>query len=445
MFAFSVMFSLPLLAQNSMDYTPLKPFISSGILYENNPNHIYHNSSHSNNPRHFLGDDDSVCTPSIFHDLYDFFFYANFDTATSPLPLLPHILEDRIDSTDIVNEVKLGLMHFNFEAISENALTNNYLNFDTVNNTVTLDTGWVHIQDTVFEYDTITHVIIDTIKIRDTLIYQHPDTLAEASFDTHTLFAAAAYNPWIEVDSLSDNISFSLDFIDFFSNITINPNEPYRISLDDVNFINLIPNNPPVSFSGHTFTEGWNYIYIRQGSPNENEIKVRAKFFVVLRKHVPDYQMTVFNHDECPDLDFSEGVGSGVVTFKIHELNGGVLKKPVIIVEDFEIGSFRDSVRSLIRGRHTSNSVTYGHVGWNTFSSGNVPTSLDNPYSKGSKLIDELISEGYDILFVDIATTRAKIRQNANYLMQIIQHVNTELSSNIAMKNWLFWGLEQEV
>ena len=60
-FVLIVMFSSPIFAQQSnMDYTPLKPFVPSGILYEHNPSHIFHNPSHLNHPMHFFGDTDSV-------------------------------------------------------------------------------------------------------------------------------------------------------------------------------------------------------------------------------------------------------------------------------------------------------------------------------------------------------------------------------------------------
>ncbi|MCC5917036.1 MAG: hypothetical protein JJU02_06880, partial [Cryomorphaceae bacterium] len=431
-FVLIVMFASPIFAQQSnMDYTPLQPFVPSGILYENNPSHIFHNPSHLNHPMHFLGDDDSLCTASIFKDLYRFFYYANFDTATQPLPVMPTVLNQTISNTSVTPEVKLGLMHFNFEAISAEASTYNLLSFDTLNSIVSLDTGWVRIQDTVFVMDTINMVVIDTIT-RDTLVYHDADSIASIAFDTHTLFAASAYNPWIELESLTDNVTFSLDFVNFFSNIPINQNGPYRISLDGLNFINIYPNNPPISFPGHTFSEGLNEIYIRQGVPNENEVRVRTNFFVNLKVHVPNYQMDDFSQVECPDLDYSAGIGSGVVTFKINDLSGGSLKKPVIIVENFEMERNVDNINSQGAGNISSATRTYGVVGWNSFSSGSVPvlTGLDNPLSRGKTLIDSLLSSGYDIVFVDFKTSRAKVRQNANFLMKIIQHVNVELRNN---------------
>ena len=44
--------------------------------------------------------------------------------------------------------------------------------------------------------------------------------------------------------------------------------------------------------------------------------------------------------------------------------------------------------------------------------------------------MQELLDEGYDILFVDLETSRDIIRKNANYVMQIIQYINGELIAN---------------
>lgn len=163
--------------------------------------------------------------------------------------------------------------------------------------------------------------------------YFDKDSIALKVFETRPLFAAAAFNHQVVLNSVSQPLIFSLPGNYYFSDFV--GSTPLFISIDGNSFCQQINPNGTSTFNSHGLGTGYHEVKISRGC-QESPI---ATFFIkiIVLKHIPDYQMEYFSVVKCPNLDFSAGVGSGVVTFKINPLHQGKLMKPVIIVEGMDM------------------------------------------------------------------------------------------------------------
>ncbi|MCH7411269.1 hypothetical protein MM239_17875 [Belliella sp. DSM 111904] len=429
MFVFLIGMVLPVSGQQTaVDFSGLNnpDWIPTGILFENNPD--FWTFNRNIHPWFYDGVSDSVCNREIFISLYDFFYFASFTRPNSTLPIISDSLENDIRGTGRdPSEVRLGLMEFSYESLSDSATNAGIVAWDTVDYVA-------YILDSLVLYDTIYEVDAsgDTVGLHtivDTVVYFDPDSIGDLVFDTHNLFAMAAFNDRIDLKSPNEPFTFFLESIYRFHDGSGSGN--YQISVDGgITYQTLIP-NVPLTFNNHNLGTGVHQIKVRRDSHAES-LKGTFGLDVVVMVEVPDYQIADFPPIQCPDLDTSDGVGTGVATFFINDLSNGSLKKPVIIVEGMDILSFRSTENDWEYGSLSDTNLQYGAYDYVTFFSGQEKVRrASNPYENGDSLLHFLMKENdYDVVYVDFQSSRTRIQRNANFLMRIIQHVNAELEAN---------------
>lgn len=443
-FVITMCMMLPVFGQQpAIDFSGLNNpnWIPSGILFENNPDFWTLNPNF--HPLNYDGVRDSVCDRNIFIGLYDFFYYASFTRPNTTLPIISDSLAADIYRSDRNPPVRLGLMEFSYQALSESALAEGIIGWDTINFVAFMRDSLV-IYDTIYDLDTsvVPPDTIGIIDILETVIYFDPDSLADLAFDTYNVFAMAAFNDRIDLDSANQPITFSLESIYHFHDQS--GFGSYEISIDGGNTYIPIQVNTPLTIPNHNLGTGTHLIKFRRGNTVESPIST-FKLEIIVAFNTPDYQVSEFSEVQCPDLDFSAGVGSGVATFFINDLNQGKLKKPVIIVEGLDGMDISLAINNEKDRRYVNNSglIKYGAYDYLSFFSGaNSISNATNPFQRADSLDKFLRSDhDYDIIYLDFETSRTNLRKNANYLIQLIQYVNAELEANQSNEQIAIMGI----
>lgn len=429
---------LPIFGQNpAIDFSVLNNpnWIPSGRLFENNPEFWTLNPNH--HPAHFNGHTDSVCNRDKFLALYHFFYNASFSTPTAAQPIIPSALEDDVRQTGMSPPVRLGLMDFSYQVLSDSALGAGIIAWDSTD-FVAYIVDSLHIQETIYEIDTtvIPHDTLGSLYV-DSVIFYDKDSLMDLAIETHELLAMAAFNPMVILDSADQPLTLLLESIYYFRDQSAN----YQLSVDGgVTFHSIIPNTA-LTIQNHNLGSGNHEIILRKG-PLSDSPKSIFELTIAIRHDVEDYQIEVFDEIQCPDLDFSDGVGEGVASFFINDINNGLLTKPVIIVEGLEYYLPSDEIND-VTSPFSGGKKYYGINNAATFT-GEVPVQAGKfyyPMSNSLYLYDSLVELGYDVIYLDFKTNRTNLRKNANYLIQLIQYVNMALEQNNSPEQIAILGL----
>ncbi|MCH8555786.1 MAG: right-handed parallel beta-helix repeat-containing protein, partial [Schleiferiaceae bacterium] len=415
-----------------MNYSNLNNpnWIPSGNLLQNNSDYGNINGV-AHDPKHFDGYQDSICNPDIFWKLYNFMFYTAFDTTLSQMPLSPSVLRETVLSTT-GDEIILGSMKFPYSILNDawtEVDANNNVSWKTVD----------YLSDTVWAYDTtVTPPVRDSIiTILNDTVYYDADSLAAVSLVEHEVFAVAAFNDYIVLDSGNDPVTFTFPSV---YNFTSTPSLLYLSFDGGQNYTHSIFQgvNNSLTVSNHGFVHGLNEIRVSTTNNNEPPLAIFT-LDVIIRKNHADYQIDTFPSVSCPSLDFSEGDGQGIATIKLSQ-NNNVLTKPVLIVEGLDI--YRPLNALFDRPRENGGVSSYGVYGWDQFAQGVVDIDgSPNPYRFGDVLLEELDSLGYDIVFLDLSTSRIEVQRNANLLIKVIEYLKNELDSNESNEEIAVMGL----
>ncbi|MCC5916083.1 MAG: T9SS type A sorting domain-containing protein [Cryomorphaceae bacterium] len=413
-------------------------WIPSGILLENNPELFTINLGDDVHPFHFDGSKDSVSNRDVFVFLYDYFYFAAFNQPHANFPLLPDTLENNIYSTNPANPIRLGLIDHAYQTFSDSAISGGYLVWDTV------PPFTARIVDSIIFVDTV-YVIDTTANPHDTLGYYvdndviklDPDSIAEKIIETRQLFAGAVLNNHVIIEE-NDPLIFDLDILDIFDDEVISG--PYQLSIDGGSNYHSINANSQIVIHNHNLGSGIHQIILRKGTTVEAPRTI-FELNLIITYAVIDYQVSNFNSEDCPQLDFSAGIGSGIASFIISGQNNGKINKPVIIVEGIDILNYKNSLED--REMSFKGNLGYGIFHVNTFFSNAsvIVKGLENPFKDSKYLHDSLLNLGYDIVYLDFKTSRENIRKNANYLIQLIQYVNDSLTLNNSDEQIAIMGL----
>ncbi|MCC5878201.1 MAG: hypothetical protein JJU11_18435 [Candidatus Sumerlaeia bacterium] len=433
-----------------MNYSPLAPFVSSGLLFDKSPESFTVGNTNYN-PLLFDGIQDSLCTRDIFNSLNRFFYYASLDTSNTFL-WHPDDLENSLYMLEEETErVSFGLMNFDYNFIDSLAFHNGYLSIDSASQTIYADTGWVHKSDSILVLnpqinsqtgDTIGY---DSVYVAaDTSYFTHPDSVALNAFGSMKLFAAAALTDVIVVNSPNTELDFRIPNTHYLNPDQTSSNN-YYLALNGI--WQPIPWNPGSPRLINNWVEGRNEIWIRYGgSPTEGLI-TKTEVFVYINEFPADYQQEVFE-PTCPDLDTSAGVGSGVVSFRYNPTHNGKLIKPIVIIEGLDFAKpqprYWNTNYDFDRGFGSvqSQSKEYGAVSYNRFAAGAFPpNTFEHAMKNAPKLLEELNNAGYDIIFVDFQSNRGDLKKNANYVKLLIQYLNEELESNESTEQLVLLGM----
>lgn len=430
-------------------YDDLLPYASSGILIDRNPEWILATQSNYD-PRLHEGNATDSCNPLIFKDLYRLFYHATGDR--NRFSVHPDNYQDAIDSaiygqkmdfTDfeqVINTVPqadfvLGLMHFEYDYITPMAYDSAYVVFDSTLNKFQLLTGDIAVYDTVFLDTATMSTHPDSIIIADTSYYNDPSITQGRSFHKKTLVAGSLLRDnEVCLESLSEPVKIYIDPRFFIVN---NPNYTYHIDFADGNGWQQVTVGQVVNITYGSYGPKYIKFQIRNLSGNPMYEGHMMGAFIKVNHCLlgsPDGKIINPETNHC-QVPMSEGKGKLVGFMKYSYGGSGKLHKPIILVEGLETSSYVQGYPEYDKGNYWG----FGDLNWTSVSSGNFG-SVAPQLSKLPIFGDSLLSEGYDLIYVDFHSNRSVIQKNANALISLIQAVNDSLTANGSPENIVVIG-----
>lgn len=420
-------------------YNSLAPWVSSGILYDRNPqNTIWAGSIF--NSIHYDGIEDSLCNKAAFTELHETKYHEAFDSTLlnfNPVHL-DRVIKNALYETEVSgwstqqfmstpapNNAVLGFMDLDFHAISLMAYDSFWIPRDSA--------GFYYLQvqpyavhDTLF-LDTIhfsTHP--DSIILIDTLL--HPDSafIVQNAFVPYRLLAFSALTETVySLETSSPTVHFNLGDSLWISN---KGGISYEIDWDDGQ--GYVSFNPAIrKYSIQYSSYGHKTIRLKTANeaPSDLHPYLYSRTSFTLAKIMSTSQVTVpfstISWDTCA-RDMSAGIGKGVISIKLANGHNGLFK-PLILVEGFDQGSPISPENS---AEISGTFIGFGQYNWMSLSSGIIEDASN--LLAFPLLIDSLLNEGYDLVLLDFESNRAKIQKNANLLIHVIDYVNAQLIAN---------------
>ena len=422
-------------------YNLLAPWVSSGILYDRNPQNTIWAGSIFNSVN-YDGIADSLCSQAAFVELHETKYHEAFDTTLLKFNTahLDRLINNALYETDVTgwsthqfmstpapNNATLGFMDLDFHAISLMAYDSFWIPRDSAGNYF-LQVQPYAIHDTLF-WDTIhfsTHP--NSIILIDTLLYPDSVFIAQNAFVPYRLLAFSAlteivystetYDPTVNFnlgDSLwitnKGSISYEIDWDDGQGFVSFNP----AIRKYSIQYSSYGPKTIRLKTPNETPSDLHPYLYARTSF-------TLARIMSANQEPVP---FSTISGDTCA-RDMSAGMGKGVISIKLANGNTG-LRKPLILVEGFDQGS-PVSPENSAKTLGTGTLIGYGQYNWMSLSSGIVEDATN--LLAFPILIDSLLNEGYDLILLDFESNRATIQKNANLLIHVIDYVNAQLIAN---------------
>lgn len=405
-------------------YAPLQPFVPEGLLIDRSPLSVFRSTT-GLDPDKFTYQQQQHAEPEDFMDYYRLFHGADFTQQILPTdPAQIWRVYEQAAYGSTVNlppitrqkqfDLVLGMMHFGYREIAEDALDSMYLYYDEPVDQFKLAIGQYHLYDTVFlDSNVLTnYVIIDTI-----IQFDDQRSLANWSvvrdFTMLTAMDAVVYldqgqamEVVLPLDLFFGNLSgltFVINFDDGGGFRPFTPGVPMSITYNTGGVKNIIVN----ALGGDSTLQ---FLV-----PLQTQIKVG--FY---RLGAPDLIMASdVNH--CL-ASATQAQGQAYAFVRYSTANNGQMRKPFVLVEGFEAVSYipGDSVRV------PGNSFGFGQLNWAAISSGLFPDNLAQ-LAYLTTFLDSLAERGYDIVFVDFETNRATVESNALALASIIQQINGAL------------------
>lgn len=422
-------------------YNPLSPWVSSGVLYDRNPQNMIWAVSMFNSV-HYDGTRDSLCNKAAFAELHETKYHEAFDSTLlnfNPAHL-DRVINKALYEADVSgwsaqqfmsnpapNNAVLGFMDLDFHAISLMAYDNFWIPQHS-SGYFYLEISPYTLHDTLF-LDTIhfsTHP--DSILPFDTIFYPDSAFIVENAFIkyrllalsalTETVYSTESSNPTINFhigDSLwitnKDSFSYEIDWDDGNGFVSFNP----AIRKYSIQYGSYGPKTIRLKTANETPSDIHPYLYTRTSF-------TLARTMSANQEAVP---FSTISWDTCA-RDMSAGIGKGVISIKLA--NGHTaLYKPLILVEGFDQGS-PVSPENSAKISGTGTLIGYGQYNWMSLSSGIIEDATN--LLAFPVLIDSLLNEGYDLVLLDFESNRTKIQKNANLLIHVIDYVNAQLIAN---------------
>lgn len=342
---------------------------------------------------------------NVFLDLYRDMLFSQVD---NDIIINPVDYANNFEAAKTLYDVPISLMAINFHRMNEDAILSGRLWFDT------LLGGYTQMPDTIWLTDTI--VVADTMVWVESGNYVLGGTsagLLSTAFEEHLLLGSSTPG---EILFFPDN-SFTL-----------------RYGLTSGLFISNIDSLPTVyiDFSdgmGYRLVEWDTFVdvhYQLSKTPKQQQIELKIiipefnidmmlleDISVVVDALMPDTVLLTHTLPlNCIDLS-NERCGEAMISVIFSDSNNGKLVKPVLFVEGFET-ALKD----------------YGDITFMNIMNDVMPVLGFPEVSELPILFDSILSNGYDIVYVDFRNARDSIQRNMLSVIKVIEWVNKELTKN---------------
>jgi len=413
-------------------FSLLQPFVPEGVLVERSPASFLRNRA-TLDPDRYAYQRQDTSHWNHFVEFYRFWQPASYQN--NRFPVSADTLIDAAEKVmyggtipgdwqqrHVQNEVVLGALHFNYREFAHDALDSMYVYYDESVDKYRLGLGSFTFTDTVWTNPNN----LNAWSIQNfTRTFHNPTTLQRWSV-TRPFFLVAAHT----------------------QSVNVMPGEPVRFVLPpelffgawsgmqlQINFDNgqgFVPVSMGQTIAVQYATAGKKWLRYRlvnaDGGVVTAQNGVMALQVGIMRLGPPN-QMIFSNTQSC--ISFP-GVTPGIAVafIKTASQHQGQLRKPFILVEGIEM-------ESIVKGSavHVKASADgFGDLNWSSISSGNFGPGKEH-IADLTVFLDSINRAGYDIVFVDFYTNRARIEANAIALASIITQINQTLQANGSSRN----------
>ncbi len=155
---------------------------------------------------------------------------------------------------------------------------------------------------------------------------------------------------------------------------------------------------------------------------------ISCKFKVAITKSITDLGLDFHYDDIQADIPFDGKQARGVYVYRFGKGNAsGCIKKPFIMTDGIDFGYTMDKPYGWSKCRD-GKCNTLGFIDIYTGKDHNYENNTNNQpipeFAKGSKLIDKLYDEGYDVIFLDFEAGAGYMQANAMLLIKLIDYIN---------------------
>ncbi|MBA4304567.1 MAG: hypothetical protein C0424_10115 [Sphingobacteriaceae bacterium] len=413
-------------------FSLLQPFVPEGVLVERSPASFLRNTL-TLDPDRYAYQRQDTSHWNHFVEFYRFWQPASYQM--SRFPLSADTLTDAAEKVmyggsipanwqqrQIQNEVVLGAMHFNYREFADNALDSMYVYYDEQVDKYRLGLGSITFTDTVWtDPNNLNAWSIQTF----TRTFHNQTTLQRWSV-TRPFFLVAAHTQSVNVMP-GEPVRFTLPTELFFGAWS-----GLQLQLNFDNGQGFVPVSVGQTIAITYTTPGKKWLKYRlvnaDGGVVTGQNGVISLNVGIMRLGAPT-QMFFSNQQTCISFP-GVSPGSAVAFVKTAPQNQGQLRKPFILVEGIEM-------ESIVKGSaiHVkANENGFGDLNWSNISSGNFGPGREH-IAELTVFLDSINRAGYDIVFVDFYTNRARIEANAMALASIIEQINHQLQANGSNRN----------
>lgn len=413
-------------------YSLLQPFVPEGILVERSPASLLRNTL-TIDPERFSYLRQDTSHWNHFVEFYRFWQPASYQA--SRFPLVPDTLSDAAERAmfggqiapqwqqrQIQNEVVLGGMLFNYREFADDALDSMYVYYDQAVDKFRLGLGSITFTDT---------------------IWTDPNNLNSWSIQTFN----RSFNNQITLQRWS-NIKPFFMLAAHTQSANVSAGQPVRFVMPTNLFFG--------SWAGSTlqidFDNGAGYQTVAIGQQLQITYAQAGQKWIKYRVLNPDggastitpgvISLTVghlrignpshlFLSGQQSCISFS-GIQPGIAAAFIRTApqNQGKLMKPFVLVEGIEMESVVKGNPTLVK----ASAEGFGDFTWSHISSGNYGPGREH-LAELTNFLDSINRAGYDVVFVDFLTNRAKIEANAVALSSLLVQINQQLMQNGSKSN----------
>lgn len=372
-----------------------------------------------------VGLNDTGLTHNGFHVLNGILFHGSVDTTTySPKPgsIIDHYYNsafgfDPNDSVNLdysqttrINDLVLGIIDVEANYLNYQAAGDGYFYYNSVDSMYYLSTApGFSVMDTI---KLSNHP--DSIYYIDTTISHTQSDAIANTFFYKEIFALASFDEVVYKENLQDPINISIP-----SSLRMMPNGVLdSIEIDFGNGQGYQPLAGNHSITYNSF--GVKTIRIRRTSSYQDH-PITSKITFTL-SHLPfgnPDEILPFGSGALPcSISYPFPIGSGVASVILQDSINKTYKKPFVIVEGFDRGP-REKLED-----HINDPVVewgFGTFNYASFTSGEFGSRAQQ-LKMSKDFIEQLIQEGYDVIFIDFKTNGGHIESNAQGLIDFLSN-----------------------
>jgi hypothetical protein len=312
-------------------------------------------------------------------------------------------------------DIPIGFMSFEVDYIKPEAFGEYWIAYDTL-------TGqYFHPGDTLYFQDSIpTDTTLSNYSYLDTAMFRPNGGYVSGMLGKTQVMAISLLDRSVGLNDLSEPVRYfipeSVHKLGFLGT---------EIDFDDGNGWQSVQANGEYDVYYSSF--GVKQVKVRS-TIRATEAEVAGTFDVTVYQLAPSPNKVVSSFTPSACVNGLNTKSAGDILLSVRYAEGHEeLKNPVLIVEDFDERRLKDGSGNI---QQNSKVDGYGTIGYQGIQTGRVFDEVGNEvfrYGYSKNMVDSLLANGLDVVFVDFKDSWASIETNGKAVMLAIDWVNKEI------------------